>query len=55
MRCAVRNVDSATCTVHESWSCAITNGQRNWFQLVTNAITPSAAKNPVEFGTTTRQ
>ena len=33
----------------------MTSGQRNWFQLVTNVITPSAAKKPREFGTTIRQ
>ena len=55
MVCAVRNVDSAICTVHELWSCPITSGHRNAFQVPMNVIVPMAAMNPVELGTTTRQ
>ena len=51
---AVMKVDSVTWTVHIDWSWPI-KGQRNAFQEPMKVITPIAARNAPEFGTTIRQ
>src|SRR5258708_39867100 len=55
MVCAVRKVDSATCTVQLDESCPMTSGHRKEFQLAMKVMTPIAAKKFSELGTTIRQ
>ena len=51
----MRKVDSAICTVHDSWSRPMTSGQRKAFHDPMKVIVPMAATKPIEFGTTMRQ